>query len=221
LQGKEFLVGGHLTVADVIVSIALLNPLQTVLDAGFRKAMTNFTNWATKLFSLPEFVARLGHTKFAAKAIKPVLEEKKKEEPAPKHAAAKKDTEGHDDEEGEKKKEKEKDLRDEPSKFDLYNFKTFFVNSKDRRGEGMKAFFEQYVKEDFCIYFVHYEKYEGEGTVLYQTSNLLNGFLQRIDHFRKHTLAMHAILGEEPNLEIQGVWLFRGKGIPPEMKDHP
>lgn len=32
---------------------------------------------------------------------------------------------------------------------------------------------------------------------------------------------MHAILGEEPNLQIQGVWLFRGKGIPQEMKDHP
>jgi hypothetical protein len=29
------------------------------------------------------------------------------------------------------------------------------------------------------------------------------------------------MLGEEPNLEIEGVWLFRGKGIPQEMKDHP
>jgi len=32
---------------------------------------------------------------------------------------------------------------------------------------------------------------------------------------------MHCILGDEPNLEIMGVWLFRGKGIPQEMKDHP
>jgi len=64
------------------------------------------------------------------------------------------------------------------------------------------------------VYFVHYEKYEGEGKVLYQTANLLNGFLQRIDHFRKHTFAMHAMLGEEPNLEIMGVWLFRGKKVP-------
>jgi elongation factor 1-gamma len=50
---------------------------------------------------------------------------------------------------------------------------------------------------------------------------MLNGFLQRFDHFRKHCFAMHAVLGEEPNLEIQGVWLFRGKGIPQEMKEHP
>lgn len=32
---------------------------------------------------------------------------------------------------------------------------------------------------------------------------------------------MHAVLGEEPKLEIKGVWIFRGKGIPAEMKDHP
>jgi len=78
----------------------------------------------------------------------------------------------------------------------------------------MKAFFEQYDKAGYSIYFVHYDKYEGEGVVLYQTANMLNGFLQRIDHFRKHALAMMAMLGDEPNLEIEGVWLFRGKGIP-------
>jgi len=32
---------------------------------------------------------------------------------------------------------------------------------------------------------------------------------------------MHAVLGEEPELTIQGVWLFRGKGIPDRMLEHP
>lgn len=108
-----------------------------------------------------------------------------------------------------------------PTSFDLYNFKTFFVNEPDRRGNGMKFFFENYDRAGYSIYFLHYEKYEGEGQVQYQFSNLLNGFLQRIDHFRKHCFAAHLMLGDEPNLEIQGVWLFRGKGIPQEMKDHP
>jgi len=56
---------------------------------------------------------------------------------------------------------------------------------------------------------------------MFQTKNMLDGFLQRIDHFRKHTLATHLLLGEEPKLQIEGVWLFRGKGIPQEMIDHP
>merc|ERR1712196_135626 len=56
---------------------------------------------------------------------------------------------------------------------------------------------------------------------LYMTENLLGGFLQRFDHFRKHAFARMCILGEEPNLEIEGVWLFRGLEIPHEMHEHP
>ena len=49
----------------------------------------------------------------------------------------------------------------------------------------------------------------------------MDGFMQRIDHFRKHTIARHCVLGEEPNLEIRGVWMWRGNEIAAEMKDHP
>jgi len=39
--------------------------------------------------------------------------------------------------------------------------------------------------------------------------------MQRVDDkFRKYTMASQFVLGEEPNLEIEGVWLWRGKGIP-------
>lgn len=49
----------------------------------------------------------------------------------------------------------------------------------------------------------------------------MNGFLQRLDHFRKYTLAVHGVYGKEPNLEIRGCWLWRGTDIPNEMKEHP
>mmetsp|Transcript_10128 Transcript_10128/g.7593 ORF Transcript_10128/g.7593 Transcript_10128/m.7593 type:complete len:199 (+) Transcript_10128:654-1250(+) len=141
-----------------------------------------------------------------------VKEEKKKEEPKK-----------QEKEEKPKEEKKEVDPLDvlPPTKFELDPFKKFFVNHEDKRGEGMKHFFENYDREGYCIYFLDYEKYEGEGVVLYQTRNLLNGFLQRIDHFRKHVFASHMLMGEEPSLEIQGVWMFRGKGIPQQMHDHP
>jgi len=118
---------------------------------------------------------------------------------------------------------KETDPLDElpPSPFDLPTFKTYFVNLPDKRGEGMDHFFANYDREGYSLYYAKYDKYEGEGVVLYQTSNLMNGFLQRIDSFRRHTFAMMAIVGEEPNLDIESVWLFRGKGIPQQMIDHP
>jgi len=222
LQGKEYLVGNHLTVADLTVAFALLHPFQVALDAGFRKAMPNISALVQKIVHLPEAKERLGHVKFAAKIIKPTFPAKKEEE---KKAPAKKEEHHHaggdDEEEAPKKKEANPLDVLPPTLFDLYAFKTFFVNSKDRSGEGMKFFFENYDREGYSIFFVHYEMYEGEGVTLPHTQNMLNGFLQRIDHFRKHVLATHLILGDEPKLQIEGVWLFRGKGIPQEMIDHP
>lgn len=215
LQGKDFLVGSNLTVADVVVALHLVIPMQVALDPGFRKAMPNVTAWFEKFIKLPQVVKRIGAIKLAQKTIKPILAAKDEKKAAPKQEAKKEDTPAPA-----KKEENPLDVLP-PSPFDLFNFKTFFVNVPDRRGEGMKHFFENYDKEGYSIYHLHYDKYEGEGQVQYQFSNLLNGFLQRIDHFRKHAFAMHLMLGTEPNLEIEGVWLFRGKGIPQEMKDHP
>jgi len=173
--------------------------------------MPNISNLVDKIIHLPEVKARLGNVKFAAKILKPTFPAKKEEaKVAPKKADKK------DDDEEEKPAKKEANPLDvlPPTPFDLYAFKTLFVNHTDRKGEGMKFFFDNYDREGYSIYYITYEMYEGEGKVLFQTANMLNGFLQRIDHFRKHTLATHLMLGDEPNLKIEGVWLFRGKGIP-------
>ncbi|CDW77312.1 elongation factor 1- [Stylonychia lemnae] len=216
LQGKTYLVGDRLTVADVVVAVALLLPFQTVLDGGFRKSVApNVTAWLDRFVALPEVVSRLGHVKFCAKPMKAVAPPKKEEKKEEKKAAEKTEAVAAP--------KKEVDPLDElpPTKFDLPTFKTYFVNLPDKRGEGMDHFFANYDREGYSLFYAKYEKYEGEGVVLYQTSNLMNGFLQRIDSFRRHTFSMMAIVGEEPNLDIESVWLFRGKGIPQQMIDHP
>lgn len=224
LQGKTHLVSNRVTVADIAVAAQLILYYQTILDGGFRKAMPNVAAWIESLVKLPEFVSRIGNVKFAAKALKPVhLAEKKKEEVKAPAAAPKKAAAEEGEEPAEKKSGKNPLDLLPPSKFVLPDFKTYFVNLGDKKAtEGMEHFFQNYDPEGYSIYFVHYDKYEGEGVVLYQTSNLMNGFLQRMDEkFRNYTFSMMAILGDEPNLEIQGVWMFRGKGIPQEMIDHP
>jgi len=199
LNGKEWIVGNQLTVADIILGTHMSHAYQTVLDGGYRKAMGNLTKWVEKIINMPEFIEFMGKVKFCSKAITPtVIVPAKKEEVK---AAPKKVEEKKTEEAPKKKEENPLDLLP-PTSFDLFNFKTFFVNLADKRGEGMKAFYEQYDREGYSIYFVHYDKYEGEGEVLYQTANMLNGFLQRADHFRKHCFATMAVLGEEPKLEI-------------------
>lgn len=224
LQGKTHLVSDRVTVADVAIAVQLNLFFQTVLDGGFRKAMPNVTAWIESFDKLPEVVKRIGNVKFSAKAAKPThLAEKKKEEVKQVVAPVKKAATVEEGEEERKPSGKNPLDHLPPSKFVLPEWKTYFVNLGDKKAtEGMENFFQTYDPEGYTIYFVHYEKYEGEGVLLYQTSNLMNGFLQRMDEkFRAYSFSLIAILGEEPSLEIEGVWMFRGKGIPQEMLDHP
>jgi len=95
--------------------------------------------WVTGIFSDPSFVSTFGRIQMCAKPMKPIClpdpvkpKEEKKAKPA---AAPKKE---------EKKPEKVKDNVESlpPSPFDLYSFKTFFVNHKDKKGEGVDEFYK-------------------------------------------------------------------------------
>jgi len=43
--------------------------------------------------------------------------------------------------------------------------------------------------------------------------------IQKLDDFRKYAFAVEGVHGEEPNLEIRGVWVWRGVGIPERIKE--
>ena len=53
--------------------------------------------------------------------------------------------------------------------------------------------------------------------------NFLNMFIQRCrNKLRPYTFS-NTVVAQEPNgkfFEVQGVWLFRGKGVPSEMLEH-
>ena len=105
-----------------------------------------------------------------------------------------------------------------PSTFDLFSFKTLFVNAPNKH-EAVKFLFDNFDKNGYSMWVIKYQKAEGEGKVLFMTNNLKNSFLQRLDHFRKYAFGVHGVYGEEPNLEISGVWIWRGTEIPTEIKE--
>lgn len=81
LDGRTFLVGNQYTLADVIVAQVLKVPLQTVLDAGFRKGTgKNVEAWALAYYANEVVVKHEGRVQLAAKPLKPVLIEEKKPE---------------------------------------------------------------------------------------------------------------------------------------------
>ena len=216
LEGRDYLVGNQLSLADLTLANGLLICFQTVLDAGFRKSMKNVTKWAESVYALEAFTKVLGRVQLCAKALKPVLAEEKKEvkKAAPAPAPAPKKTE--------EKPKSNVDLLP-PTTFNLYDFKTFFVNHADKGGEAVDQWYKDLDWEGWAFWHLHYDKYEGEGEKIHVTNNLLGGFLNRAEHVNKITFARMGVFGEEPNLEIKGVWLMRGKDEIPDglRKEHP
>lgn len=158
------------------------------------------------------------------KAEKAEKKAEKPEKKAEKPKEAKKETKKAAEPEEEEEKPKEKSEKNPldllpPTSFNLFDFKTLIVNAQDKKA-AVKTFFEQYDPQGFSIWFITYDKAEGEGNVLFLTNNLMNGFLQRLEHFRKYAYGIHGVYGEEPNLEIRGVWVWRGTDIPQEIKEH-
>jgi elongation factor 1-gamma len=71
LKNKTFMVGDKFSVADISVACTLMIPFQTVLDAGYRKAMPNVSAWFERCMSLPCFVKTFGYVRMCDKAMKP------------------------------------------------------------------------------------------------------------------------------------------------------
>ena len=206
-----------MTVADLLVATCLIHPLQTVLDGGFRKAMGKLTAWVEKIFAAPESVKVLGKIQLCAKPMKPSCVADvvvKKEEKKALAAAPKKEV---------KKEEVKKDnvASLPPSPWVVYDFKTFYVNHKDKYGEAVDVWMKELDWAGWSFWHFHYEKYGSEGTKLHVTNNMLTGFLSRAEHINKIAFARMGVFGEEPNLEITGVWLLRGTEIPDGFKEHP
>jgi len=62
------------------------------------------------------------------------------------------------------------------TKFNLFDFKTEFVNSENV-AETFKFLWENFDNEGYSFWKVKYDKYEGEGVKLFMTNNLAGGFI--------------------------------------------
>jgi translation elongation factor EF-1beta len=72
LEGKTWLVGGRLTLADIACFNSLIVPFAFVLDAGFRKAMPFVSAWFERVAHQSAVIAVCGNVKMCEKQIKPI-----------------------------------------------------------------------------------------------------------------------------------------------------
>ena len=221
LKDKEFVLGNKITLADVTLFRELKYFFQLVFPKGLRdKVFPNVAKWFTKLSETEEVKKVYGKILLCNQPLKPYICEEKKEE---KKHEEKKHEKKHEEksEEPPKEKEKKKNPLDElpPSKLELETFKRAFLNNKDKE-DAMNKFWEIYDPEGYSLWWVEYQNLPTECKILFRTSNSKGMFLQKCDALRRYAFAVHGVYGVEDDYKIRGMWMFRGKEIPQEMKDN-
>jgi elongation factor 1-gamma len=237
LQTRTFMVGERVTLADIILTISFYGLYTMVLDTGFRKQFTNTNRWFLTCVNQPEFKAVLGEVKLSEKmqvaketAAAPAAEKPKepkepkkkaepKEKPQPKKKEAEDDGGGDEEEEGEKKPKKQNPLDLlPPSPFVLDEWKRTYSNN-DTKTVAMPWFWQHFDPAGWSLWFGEY-KYNDELSKIFMTSNLVTGFMQRLDKLRKYGFGSVLIFGKDgEKISISCCFLVRGQVIPPEMTD--
>lgn len=213
LNGRDFFVGDSITIADLRVAGLLTYLFRIFLDPGLTKQIPTLLKNFERVTSDDRYRAVFGNVKIAKRPIKVtyVKEEKKKvaKQEEVKQVA--------------KKEVKPTDELDAlpPTTMELNAFKLWFINHPNREEAFEELVKERLDREGWSFWDMKYTKYKGEGEFLYKTNNLMDGFIQRAEHFAKYSYGVHQIIGEEPNLDIQGLWMWRGQKIPQPMIEHP
>ena len=218
LKDKDFVMGSRLTLADVTLFRELKYFFQLVFPKGLRdKVFPNATKWFQRMAETEEVKKVYGKILLCNQPLKPFVKEEKQEKKPEKKPEKHEDTKK---EEPPKEKKKVNPLDElPPSKLELESFKRAFLNNKDKE-DAMNKFWEIYDPEGYSLWWVEYQNLPSECKILYRTSNSKGMFLQKCDAVRRYAFAVHGVYGVENDYKVRGMWMFRGKEIPQEMKDN-
>ena len=229
VKGKRYAFGEELTLADIALFRQLKFFFQLVFPKGLReKVFPNVNDWFLRVLNTPETDKVYGKVLLCNQPVKPYICEKKEEhkkedhkkEDHKKEGKKKEEKKAEEEEKQEKPKKKQNPLDLlPPSKLELESFKRAFLNNKDKE-DAMNKFWEIYDPEGYSLWHLEYQNLPSECKVLFRTSNSKGMFLQKCDNLRRYAFATHGVYGVEDDYKIRGVWMFRGKEVPQEMKDN-
>ena len=154
-----------------------------------------------------------------AKEQKP-KEEKKPKEQKPKEEKKPKVVEPEDEEEEEKPVKKEEHPfkimdKEHPTTFVMDTWKKTYSNCSTYEA-ALEEFWATFDAEGWSIWRGDYN-YNSENSVLFMTSNLIGGFIQRTEEIRKWLFGTMTIRGEAKadGMKITAYYLIRGQSIQP------
>ena len=104
------------------------------------------------------------------------------------------------------------------SKFDLPKFKEDFMKNTNKKG-AMRKFWKEFDPEGYSLWHVEYNNEPSECIVLFRTCIIKGDIIQQLKYFRKYAFGVFGVYGSGGDYKISGVFLWRGKEIPDELKE--
>lgn len=219
LATHTFLVGERVTLADICMSMTLLRFVELVCDPVFLSDVRSVKRWFFTCIRQPQFTAVIGDD-FKVCQRRPdfaklAAVENGKPEASGVSSATQAATNEPDagEEGGDKKAKNPLDLLPKSS-FNLENAKRLYSNAEDSRGAMNKIWDELFDYDGYSVWIVRY-MYNHELAKTFMSSNLLNGWFQRMDHMRKYMFGSMLVFGKSGapgDCEIGGAFIVRGGG---------
>lgn len=199
-ENKTFINGERLSVADLAFVSSVKYLYEKALNNKSKSAYRNFNRYYNTVINQPSF-----------KSVANLELFKKEEKATP--AAQPAQQSGADILEAlEKAQAKPKDPFAvlPATTFDFDDYKRRYSNNPPE--DYIPYFWEKFDAENCSIWLCDY-KYNEELGLVFMSSNLVRGALQRLDKARKQSFGSMVVFGEDSKNLIAGLWVWRGQDL--------
>lgn len=205
---RTFVAGERITIADILLAVSIDSSVKFSAGALSLKNFVNVQRYVDTILAQPSVKKHYGEfTKKSSASMQCPIKTQSGS--------------GNTSEEKPKKKENPLDCLP-PTSMNMDEWKRVYSNTKDLKGVAMPWLYQNFDANGYSFYYMKYNKLPDELDVAFRASNMVGGFLQRLDNnFRKYSFGVINIVGEGNNFDYQGVFMFRGADIPEEMRSHP
>jgi len=227
LANQTFMVGERITYADITCALTLRSAYENVLTPEWRAPFPHVNRWFMTIINQPGVKSVIGdvtlcvkEAQFDAKKFAEVSGKAKKDKPAKKEQPKKEQQPKKEKKAAPAVEEKPKEAKpadpwaDVPKfTLDMDAWKRFFSNNGEQESlDHFWTLITPEVKEHYSLWYCNY-KYADELAMDFMAANLVGGMYQRIEKLRKHAFASCIVGGVTRDLNITGLWFWRGQTL--------
>ena len=215
LKDQPFLGGCDISAADVVIASILVPAFRTVIDGNQQKSFNEVTEWMGRMGENSAFNSFWGKIHACKKAQAPTKAEIPETWIPPTLIC---ETEEEEEEEGIPDEFPSDSFDSLPTKFNLATWKRAYDRAKDKTA-ALEKFWDSF-DDGWSVYKIRYVPAEDESTTYLSQSNKMGAFIYKIETLRDKSFGTIGLYGDS-QVDVQGLFVWRGNGVPAEMFNNP